>query len=145
MQTSLAWLAGIIDGEGCLTLFMKSNLSGNGKRIKSVTANLTITNTSATIINEARSLLIENGIKFTFVTPRASTGRPLRRLSVRNYDSILKLLDLVKPYMVGKTEQADLMRRFINGARVRKSLSSDERLAYFDEMRRINRFGNLIP
>lgn len=145
MQTSHAWLAGIIDGEGCFTLFMKGNRSGSGERIKSVTANVTITNSSATIIDRCSELLNQGGVKYALVCPRATTGRTLRRLSVRNYDAIVRLLDMVDPYLVGKTDQSRLMRDFVERAKTRKLLPPDERQRLYDEMRRLNRFGNLIP
>ncbi len=145
MRTSYAWLAGILDGEGCFTLFMKSNWSGNGQKIKSVTANITITNSSAAIMNRCSEILSELGIKFALNTPRASTGRPLQRISVRNYDAILDLLDVVGPFLVGKKGQASLMREFVSRAKAHGGLRGPERDQYYDEMRRLNRFGSLIP
>ena len=144
MQTSHAWLAGIVDGEGCLTLFMKKNDTGT----KSVTANITITNSSAAIIDRCVTLFDAECVKYTFVKMRDSrnpNGRPLRRLSVRNYDAILRLLDMIEPFLVGKSEQARLVREFASQAKVRRALSTDDREWYYDEVRRLNRVGDLIP
>ena len=144
MQTSHAWLAGIVDGEGCLTLFMKKNDTGT----KSVTANITITNSSAAIIDRCVELLDAGCVKHTLVKmrdPRNPNGRALRRLSVRNYDAILRLLDMIEPFMVGKSEQARLVREFVSQAKVRCALSPDDRERYYNEVRRLNRVGNLIP
>lgn len=145
VQTSYAWLAGILDGEGCFTLFRKSCSSGSGEKISCITAEVTITNSSAAIIDECARLLSEAEIKFGLKCPRNTHTRPLRRISVRNYAAILQLLNLVDLYLVGKREQAKVVREFVELAQVRKGLLPEDRERYYAEIRNLNRFGSLIP
>jgi hypothetical protein len=144
VQTNHAWLAGILDGEGCFTLFQKSCRSGSGEKIRSITANITITNSSAAIIDECVRLLTSANVKFALFCPRNSHTRPLRRISVRNYAAILSLLDTVEPFLVGKLPQAQLMRKFVEGAQRRGSLLPEDRERFYLEMRNMNRLGSLI-
>jgi hypothetical protein len=69
----------------------------------------------------------------------------LRRISVRNYAAILQLLDLIDPYLVGKREQARVVREFVERAQRRRDLLPEDRERYYAEIRNLNRFGSLIP
>lgn len=124
----LAWLAGIVDGEGCIGLFRRANSSSNGKKIISVTASATITNSNCLILDRCREILICKGIKFSYICPRNSTKRKLMRIQIRNYESLGKLASEIKPFLVGKRAQLELVERFLELAKVRKpSLEIQER------------------
>ena len=148
MQTRYAWLAGIIDGEGCFTIYRRTCRSGGKDKahILSTQANITITNSCAALLDECRLLIDSIGVKYTYIEPRNSTKRPLRRISVRNYGSLLVLLDVVDPYLVGKRAQAALLREFVTRAQARKGFqATEERIGYCARMSALNKFGELIP
>ena len=68
------------------------------------------------------------------------------RIQIRNYASILALLDAIDAYIVGKAEQAALMRDFCERAGNRKGFSSpEERAEYRARMSNLNKHGQLIP
>ena len=145
-DVELAWLAGIIDGEGCLTLFHRTNKSSSGQTITSVSANLTITNSSYALVNECRRILDGLGVKYSYLTPRNSAARPIRRLQVKNYASLMTLLEAIEPYSVGKREQVLLMKDFASKAAARKGFRGTvERRDYATKMRELNHSGQLIP
>lgn len=140
-----AWLAGIIDGEGCFTIFRKKTKSGR-QFIYSLSANLTITNSCRALLEECRSILEEMQIKYTFLIPRNSTHRPMRRISIRNYGSIIKLLDGITPFLVGKKEHALLMQSFAIRASKRKGFQANrERELYAVRMKQLNHSWSLYP
>jgi hypothetical protein len=146
METHLAWLAGIIDGEGCLTIFRKTWKSPEGLKCVSAAADITITNSSAAMLTECRRLLDELEVKYRYILPRNSTTRPLRRITVRNYVSMLRLLDAVEPYVIAKREQVVLMREFATRAAARKGFrATDERMSFTTRMSALNKTGQLIP
>lgn len=143
-----AWLAGILDGEGCFTLFRNSQreerVQGGPVIRYSIRANITITNSSAAIMDECERLLTEAEIKYFRICPRNSHTRKLSRISIRNYQSIVRLLDYVDPHLVGKAAQAALMRTFVEGAG-RQGMGPTERERYHLEMSALNRRGSPIP
>ncbi|KKR33036.1 MAG: hypothetical protein UU37_C0003G0041 [Candidatus Gottesmanbacteria bacterium GW2011_GWA2_41_12] len=146
MQSSqIAWLAGIIDGEGCFSIFRRTNKSKNGNIIITPTASITITNSNLAIIEECRRILNTLGVKFTLKNPRNSKSRLLERLDIRNYISILHLIDTSLPYIIGKKEQAILMREFVDKALKRRNFSaSSDRINFLDRMSKLNKFGQFI-
>jgi hypothetical protein len=148
MQTRYAWLAGVIDGEGSLSIWRRKTYSSgrNHAEIICAQAGLSITNSSAALLDECRVLLDALGVKYSYITPGNSVHRPIRRIFVRNYASVLKLLDAVEPHMVGKREQAALLREFVTRAAARKGfVGTEERLGYCARMSALNQTGDLIP
>ena len=143
----LAWLAGIIDGEGCFSIFRHCRgLDRAGQPYEHTSASITITNSCAALLDTSRSILAGLGIKHTYLHPRNSDTRPLMRIQIRNYASILALLDAIDAYIVGKAEQAALMRDFCERAGNRKGFSSpEERAEYRARMSNLNKHGQLIP
>lgn len=146
MQTRLAWLAGIIDGEGGFTIYHRTMTSGSGKKIVSTQANITITNSSASLITECRALLDSQGVKYALINPGNSARRPVRRIFIRNYGAMLLTLDAVEPHLIAKRAQAALLREFVTRAMARKGFqATDERVGYCARMSALNRTGELIP
>ena len=146
MQTRYAWLAGIIDGEGCLSIWRRNVRSGSGVKIVSTQAGISITNSNAALLNECRELLDALGVKHSYITPKNAAKRPMRRIFVRNHASLLILLDAIDPYLIGKRDQAALLREFVTRAAARKGFqATEERVGYCARMSELNQFGELIP
>ena len=99
---NLAWLAGIVNGEGCFSIFRRTNKSRNGNTIVTPTASVTITNSNLALIDECVRILKELGVKYILKNPRNSKTRILERLDIRNYQSIHKLVSALMPYLIGK-------------------------------------------
>ena len=108
-------------------------------------ASITITNSCAALMETSRSILNELEVKYKYLRPRNSHTRPIWRIEVRNYGSILVLLDAVDAYLVGKAEQAALMREFLERAKIRKGFGCvAERAEYRGRMSHLNKHGQLI-
>lgn len=146
MQTRYAWLAGIIDGEGSFTIHRRNVRSGSGSKVVSAQAGISITNSNAALLVECRALLDHLGVKYSYITPGNAVKRPMRRIFVRNHASLIRLMDAIDPYLIGKRDQSALMREFVTRAAARKGFQgTEERIGYCAQMSELNQFGELIP
>jgi hypothetical protein len=121
-DTKLAWLAGILDGEGVIGFY---EIPSNKKGI-TYQNHVRIVNADPNIILECDAIISE------IVGHRISHGRDLRKdrphvywyISVNHQYDIIKLLSLVEPYMIGKKAQAhlllELLRRHNKGTKFNK-------------------------
>jgi len=103
-RVELAWLAGIIDGEGCM------NLCWNAKRPQ-MKAEINITNSDARIIARVSQIYHKENIKFHY-TLRKRT-RFCLSICISGFRSCKKLLDMITPYLTGKRDQADTMAEYL--------------------------------
>jgi hypothetical protein len=117
----LAWLGGIIDGEGCFdtgratTPHYKQRLRKDGKpwwgEYRFARCGLDITNTDGEIIDECAAIFTELGLPFYLSRkhhPRAT--RPCFKLTVYGYKRLVRVLPHILPYLVGaKARQGALM------------------------------------
>ncbi len=137
-ETRLAWLAGIVDGEGCFTIFNKTVKHRSGNTGITPSANISISNSSTKILGECEQILNDLGVKFTQCRSHNDTIRIVRRISIRNYSAIVLLINTILPYMIGKKEQAEVMCEFVEKAAVRKGFVADEeRKAYMLRLREL--------
>jgi len=109
----LAWLAGIIDGEGSF-MIPRYHRNGNpryGYRVS-------ISNTNVLIINQCKEILDMLHIKYcNYTQDRGKDG--LRRkithqIHITNKKGILIILENVIPHLVGKRKQGELLYKFLN-------------------------------
>ncbi|MDE1766564.1 MAG: LAGLIDADG family homing endonuclease [Thaumarchaeota archaeon] len=124
----IGYLAGLIDGEGCIAI---QKTSGNSFGI-----NLKITNTDEHIIEKAQSIMLKIGVN-PLIRDRVNTNNPQWRGWMEVYltkkDNIKKVLEIVLPYLVGKYPRAIMMLRFID-----KSIDRED--AYW-QMKAMNKKG----
>ena len=109
-QQELAYLAGIIDGEGSIGLY-------SFKRSHGVTmhSRVSVVNTSQALIDYLASLLAKYGVPFhmQWRAPRSNRHRPTAFITVGRHSGVKKLLLLVRPFLVAKTKQADLLLEYV--------------------------------
>lgn len=134
-ETNLAWLAGVIDGEGCIAIFRKTVKHRSGNTTIVPTPYITIVNSSQTLMNECKSILDALGVSmYGLHYSRNETHRPLKRFLIKNHKSLETLLDAILPYLVGKRDQALLMREYL-----------EERLEYFFKLQELKKSDQLTP
>ena len=95
-DTEVAYLAGLFDGEGSIGFYKKRNTY----------------ETSATIANtDFRVLLwIQNRLPYGYVRRKAWGGRRLSwEFCVKSRHRVKEFLALIRPYLIIKAEQADLL------------------------------------
>ena len=103
-DTDLAWLAGIWDGEGTISIFTHTEKTGNQKICPCVS----VVNTDIAIINKVRKTLEEIGCNFVLQERQPKNSRHSKQwiLTTRNMSYILLFLSAVLPYLTGNKQQA---------------------------------------
>lgn len=144
----LAYLAGLIDGEGTVSVQTTSGYrKDRGRRERSFTWKVDVSNTNPAITNEVVSILEQLGIGYFFgkYNMKNIKHKPVIKVVVSGRPRVEQLLNSVLPWLVGKKPQAELLLRM---AARRKELSYHSRP--FDdcvlvdgllEMRQLNRRG----
>lgn len=109
----LAYLAGLLDGEGCIAIQkcrVKGHLCNYGTNVK-------ITNTDMNIIEKIQSILLSLGINPN-IRVRGNENHPRWKSWIEVYltkrANIKLFLENILPYLVGKKARAIIMLRFID-------------------------------
>ena len=106
----LAWLAGLWDGEGTITVFEVREANKKPKYTPSVS----VVNTNMAIMSEAAKILDGMGTKFHF--HEQNRGKtPVFVLQTRKMADIETFLNAVTHYLIGKKPQAELTLRYVEG------------------------------
>ncbi|MFY9457550.1 MAG: LAGLIDADG family homing endonuclease [Candidatus Spechtbacterales bacterium] len=110
MKYKYGWLAGVIDGEGTITITRQFRVKSYSYRPE-----IHITNTNRELLQEA-SRLIESatGKKTNLFATSNGSNRPVYRVRLQDRKSCLKLLKLLLPYLVGKKYQARVLLDFLS-------------------------------
>lgn len=142
-DVDLAWLAGIIDGEGCFTIYSVSRIDA---KMPSPSANITITNSNCLLLERCKEILDEINIKYLYHDPKNGhqQGRKVMRIRVKNYSSIQRLIELILPFLVGKADQARVMLEFVSLAGQRGKLNLQDRTELMNKIKRLNQQGHLV-
>jgi hypothetical protein len=107
----IAWLAGIWDGEG--TISVRRN-----KKINQFSPRVSMVNTSPDIINYVDQLLTQLDIPH-YIREKGEGGfdgssKQCWIISMDTLSSASRFLETVGPYLVGKYERAKLLEKFVN-------------------------------
>ena len=142
-EVDLAWLAGIIDGEGCFCIFTNCRKDAANP---SISANLSITNSNCLLLNRCREILDALEIKYVYQDPKNGhqRGRRVMRVKIKNYSSLHRIIELTLPYFVGKAEQAKLVLEFAGLAGERGKLRYEDRTKLMNKVKELNQRGHLI-
>lgn len=104
-KTDLAWAAGIFDGEACLSVNLTSDRGRERSRPFIQVASVT------PAIPERLKELFGGTLTYQFRTNVASRGRNQVRWTL-SCSRALDVLEEVRPYLVGKGEEADVLLRW---------------------------------
>ncbi len=110
-----AYLAGIIDGEGCFRVNVGKPMNGAGNRTWRVACRLTVVNTAPEIIRRLSEIYAKLGIRFNYLYEKREKDHWKDRLSivVTNDKALVKVLHVVMPYLTAKREEALTLCNFI--------------------------------
>lgn len=122
-DVELAWLAGILDGEGHIGFRLNPKKWGDEwKEIRTVDCNLIVSNTSRALIDKAHGIVFAiTHRKPTITTVKKSAGKrnfDYFQMPVYKQHDIRKICEATLPYLTAKREQAKLMIEF---CRIRES------------------------
>lgn len=119
-EVDLAWLAGILDGEGNLQATVQVKPCGNTRRAY-FEPKVRITNTDVRMIKKVSEIYVREGIVFFYSLNKVSryankkpTWRDQLEISVSSKAGISRLLMLVSPYLVNKQKYSELMLDLLN-------------------------------
>jgi hypothetical protein len=120
-REKLAWLAGIIDGEGSVNIKRISGNDKNGTRfVRAYSPCVHITNTDFPMVQEIALIMEAVGVSYyvnptTKVPPRLAGRKECRfvmQVTVQGMKTCIKLLDMIIPYLVAKRREAELLREY---------------------------------
>ena len=108
--TDIAWLSGIIDGEGCIT--------GRQNSIRSLGFRITIESVSVAMINRIRDILRQCCIQYRIEGPmlRERSTRPSYRVRIDTKHAVWQLCNLILPYSVVKKPELILIKSYLDRA-----------------------------
>ena len=111
LKLDLAWLGGVIDGEGTFTL----RIHGRKRNKLLITPVFSITNTDFVITDNIERILKENDIPFwvTYVSNEAHPKwKPKKEIVNMGVRRLSKFIPVILPYLVGKEEEAKIVCEF---------------------------------
>jgi hypothetical protein len=109
--TELAWLAGMLNGDGCFSITFRLR-----KETLKCDLSLTLTQCDPCLIERASALLLKMGINpgIAEYAPSGAGMRTKYNLRVTRMAHIHQVLDAIIPYLIGeKRAQAVLMQRYV--------------------------------
>lgn len=109
-DTQAAWFAGVLDSDGHIGIYRNVGNTQRHKNPRYAPA-LVITNTNEALLNRLSSLWPESKLK---LRPRASERhQQTYSWQCLTIDSIVRLLQELRPYLIAKAAQADLLMDFL--------------------------------
>ena len=121
LDQRLAWLAGVIDGEGtvgaCLTV--NSTSRKDGTRHRHLMFRVAIANTDEAMIREVAEIADTLGVRYCLhISPsRVTKHKPAFVISLSSWTRVEGLLNAVLPWLVTKRARADLVLAMIRHRR----------------------------
>lgn len=149
LKTDIAWLAGFIDGEGYIGI-VKYQKIANSQHSNSWLFHpwVIVTNTNQKAIRDLQLLL---GYGKRVFLKRTGRDKSAYQIKITKFDEVIKLLELVSPFLRLKSKQAKLMIQFCKlrkkaiitsgrGSRGSTSFGKDEEKIY-NQLRKLNKRG----
>lgn len=131
-EVDRAWLAGIIDGEGCISLFKRSTY---------YVPSVKVANTNEKLINRCKELLNEAEIEYCIrYSDRGErkNAKPAWEIVMESRPRVIAFLNLILPYLVSKDEQAKLVLDWCSES---KRKPEDTKDLFIDNIRKLNHRG----
>ena len=150
-STELAWLAGLLDGEGTINISRKpTGKRKDGSIVCNYWVFVQFVNTNEEVMTKVIDLQTRLGAKpYVWHKPPAkTTHRAAIQTCVQNMGKAEKILRPILPYLVGKKRHAELVLSFIEerkatGGRGKYNPYSKDQMGMIDEIKRLNFRGNL--
>jgi len=117
-EMDLAWLAGIVDGEGYIRVRAGSqNHNGNGDRT-TLMCSFKLENTSMAMISRVTDILDYHEVHYSLrrTKPTALSRRANIRLEVWRKGDVLRLCQMVLPYITAKKDEFELVEGYLSKA-----------------------------
>lgn len=136
MIDELSWLGGIWDGEGSIGIYKRRNY---------FVPSVSVSNTNEVLINKVKNILdfynIEYYVEYSDRGKRTN-ARPAWAIKMESKPRVSKFLSLIKPYLVAKQGQADLVLSWCSYDKRRKELSKQDH-EIMTELKSLNSRGRI--
>ena len=115
---NLSWLAGILEGEGWVSLCLVKSNQKNGKCTTAFSPTIGMVNCDFLIMNEVCRLLDSFDIRYAkqirpaYVGTDGSKRKPKFEICIRIHSEVRKFIEIIQPYMIG--EKKDRCSHIIN-------------------------------
>ena len=121
IENRLAWLAGIVDGEGCISLRLepRARLRKDGRGSFVLRCEVTIVNTCDALISEVRAVAAELGVVcyLQLVPPPKKAlvrqNKLVWRVVFNSMKQVVPLLTALVPFLIGKRLRAETVLSLI--------------------------------
>lgn len=132
-DTDVAWLSGIIDGEGCITAKQCSE--------RALTFRVTVESVSESMTAKVRHILYQLGIESRLEGPlwRERSTRPSYRVRVQKKHAVLRLCDRLLPYSVVKRSELALTKTYLDRAAGSYYSATEEDLQTLPKLRELKK------
>ena len=107
MKEKLAWLAGLIDGEGCFTVGVHQNYKKSLTFQPVFTIDMIEGDWHIKVVN----ILKENNIRFNSFICKRQGSYQIRRIVIQSRECIVRLCNLLLPFSLIKTDQIKLFSK----------------------------------
>lgn len=142
LDVQAAWLAALVDGEGCIAVWKQRRAGGQQVKYNGV---IVISNTCIDLLIKARELT-RSGVLYLHrpgTKHRRTWHKPLYTLRINNR-AVPAVLRAILPYLIAKRRQAELVLRFYEAVHAAPVRSAEEHAVFeylYLESRRLNKRG----
>lgn len=108
-----AYLAGIVDGEGCIHARFATQTNPKARNRNTLRIAVSVYNTHPALIKRVTECLILLDVPFTVVAGQRAAERPGASVGVEGKGRVCNLLQILLPYLTAKRTQAELVLELI--------------------------------
>jgi hypothetical protein len=105
-KVDIAWLAGVLDGEGYFILYYLNNKTRIG-------VNIGVTNSDARMLKKVSEIYSMYNLTY-YYSLKTGNRKFAMDIKVAGFRSARKLINLVLPYLVNKQDQAMVLLEYLN-------------------------------
>ena len=151
----LAWLAGVIDGEGTINitkkLGSKKRARKDGTRKMNYWVFLQVTNTNEQLILKVIEIMKKlNANPYVWEKKDTDKWKKAYQLSLQRMVKVKRVVEKINPYLIAKKRQAELVLKFIDSrlskfqkGKGKTNPYTEEEMKWINEIKRLNHRGNL--
>ena len=145
-KLQIGWLAGIIDGDGCITIRRNGRYGGHNYqgnwRITTFRPTITIANSNPLIIEETSNILDQIKVGYN-IQQREINRKTHWTIHITGFKRCKALLDKIKNHLIGKKSQANLMNKFYKTRLAKRKLSVEDKRYDEEDIKIANQLRNL--
>ncbi len=141
--TELAWLAGIMDGEGYLGI-SQSSRSIDKNKTQYLNVRISIANTNKKMIDKIEKIYSKLGILGSYTTyqQKKDWQKSVYYVNLSTRKDVKNLLNLVSPFLVNKKSQALLIKEYCDLKSKKRGVEySKKSLEIYEKVRKLNQRG----